>query len=437
VVGKSLVKRIKPAKQLIGEVILPGDKSISHRVAILGSFASGISEISDFSPGKDCTSTINCLKSLGVKITRNSEKSHEYTIYGTGYDGLREAVNVLNAGNSGTTMRLLGGLLAAQPFFSIINGDASLRTRPMKRLIDPLRLMGAEIHGRNYDTFAPLVIRGRKLHGISYKLPMPSAQIKSAVLLAGLFATGRTTVKQDQPSRDHTERLLKYMGADIDDKRNDVSIMPITRPLKPLKLRVPGDISAAAYWLVAGAIHPDAELDIRDCGVNPTRTGIIDVLLDMGAKIRIRNQRIECNEPIADISIESSKLRAIEIKGALIPRLIDEIPILAVAACFAKGTTVIKDAGELRVKESDRISATVKELTRLGAKIEALPDGMIIHGGSHLRGSDVRSYSDHRLAMSFAIAGLVATGRTLIQNPETVEISYPNFWNVLGNIVRY
>ena len=288
----------------------------------------------------------------------------------------------------------------------------------MNRLIEPLRLMGAEIYGRNNNSFAPLVIRGKKLHGISYKLPMPSAQIKSAILLAGLFATGKTTIEQNQLSRDHTERLLKQMGAEINAEHSYVSIMPILRQLKSLRLRVPGDISSAAYWLVAGAIHPNSKIKIVNCGINPTRTGIIDVLLSMGAKIKIENQRVECNEPVADLSIESSQLKAIEIKGAIVPRLIDEIPILAVAACFAKGTTIIRDAGELRVKESDRITATVKELTRLGAKIEALPDGMVIHGGTPLRGAEVTSYSDHRLAMSFAIAGLVATGKTIVRKPK-------------------
>ena len=436
-VRKSLIKIVKPAKQLAGEVVLPGDKSISHRAAILGSLASGISEVSNFSPGKDCASTINCLKSLGVRISRNSSEFLTLNIYGAGGDGLREAINVLNAGNSATTMRLLGGVLAAQPFLSIIGGDASLRTRPMNRLIEPLRLMGAEIYGRNNNSFAPLVISGKKLHGITYKLPMPSAQIKSAILLAGLFATGGTIIEQNQLSRDHTERLLKHMGAEINAEHSYVSIMPIIRQLKSLRLRVPGDISSAAYWLVAGAIHPNSKIKIVNCGINPSRTGIIDVLLSMGAKIEIENQRVECNEPIADLSIESSQLRAIEIKGALVPRLIDEIPILAVAACFAKGTTIIRDAGELRVKESDRITATVKELTRFGGKIEALPDGMVIHGVTPLRGAEVTSYSDHRLAMSFAIAGLVATGKTIVRKPQAAEISYPDFWKVLENLARY
>ena len=415
-VGKSLNITVKQAKQLIGEVVLPGDKSISHRAAIFGSLASGVSEISNFSPGKDCASTLNCLKFLGIKINRNSTESHTLNIHGAGSDSLKEAISVLNAGNSATTMRLLGGLLAAQPFLSIISGDASLRTRPMKRLIEPLLLMGAEIYGRNNDSFAPLVILGKKLHGISYRLPVPSAQIKSAILLAGLFATGKTTIEQNEASRDHTERMLKYMGADINAGHRNVSIMPTVQPLKPLRLRVPGDISSAAYWLVAAAIHPNSKIKILNCGVNPTRTGIIDVLLDMGALIKIENQRMVCNEPVADLFIESSKLRAIEIKGALVPRLIDEIPVLAVAACFAKGTTVIRDASELRVKESDRITTTVEGLTRLGAKIEALPDGMVIHGGLSLRGAEVKCYSDHRLVMSFAIAGLMDNRITKVDN---------------------
>jgi 3-phosphoshikimate 1-carboxyvinyltransferase len=333
-------------------------------------------------------------------------------------------------------MRLLSGVLAAQPFLSIISGDASLRARPMKRLIEPLQLMGAEIYGRRNNSLAPLVIRGKKLHGITYSLPMPSAQIKSAILLAGLFATGKTIVKQSQVSRDHTERLLKQMGAEIEIDKDYISLKPLVKPLTPVSLYVPGDISSAAYWLVGGAIHPNARIKIVNCGVNPTRTGIVDVLLAMGAEIKIENQRLECNEPVADIYIESSQLKAIESKEEMIPRLIDEIPILAVAACFARGTTRIKGAGELRVKESDRIATTVEELSRLGARIEALPDGMVIHGGYRLLGTEVRSHSDHRLAMSLAIAGLMARGKTTIEKPQVAEISYPDFWGQLEKLVK-
>lgn len=436
-VEKALSRKIKPAKQLSGEVVVPGDKSISHRAAILGSLASGLSEISNFSPGNDCLSTLRCLRTLGVRISRQAGGPLSVYIHGSGSTGLKEAKNVLNAGNSATTMRLLSGVLAAQPFLSIISGDASLRSRPMKRLIEPLQLMGAEIYGRSNNSLAPLVIRGRKLHGVTYSLPMPSAQIKSAVLLAGLFATGKTIIEQSQISRDHTERLLKQMRAEIDIGEGYISLNPLTKPLTPVNICVPGDISSAAYWLVAGAIHSNARVKIVNCGINPTRTGIVDVLLAMGAKIKLENRRLECNEPVADIYIESSQLKAIEIKGEIIPRLIDEIPILAVAACFARGTTIIKDAGELRVKESDRIATTVGELSRLGAKIEALPDGMLIHGGTPLMGTDVRSHSDHRLAMSLAVAGLVAKGETTVEKPQVAEISYPDFWEQLEKLVKY
>ena len=436
-VGKALTKKIKRAKRLAGEVVVPGDKSISHRAAILCSLASGLSEIGNFSPGNDCLSTLSCLKSLGVRISKKESKALSLYIQGSASTSLQEARNVLNAGNSATTMRLLSGILAAQTFLSIITGDASLRARPMKRLIEPLQLMGAEIYGRCSNSLAPLVIRGKKLHGISYSLPIPSAQIKSAILLAGLFATGKTTIKQPQISRDHTERLLKQMGVEISINTGYISLTPLTKPLAALNLHVPGDISSAAYWLVAGAIHPNASIKVVNCGINPTRTGIIDALLAMGARIKLENRRLECNEPVADIYIESSRLRAIEIKGEIVPRLIDEIPILAVAACFAIGTTIIKDASELRVKESDRIAATVSELSCLGARIKALPDGMVIHGGIPLDGAEVSSHSDHRLAMSLAIAGLVAKGETIIEKPQVAEISYPDFWEQLEKVVEY
>lgn len=436
-VGETLITRVKLAKQLSGQIEVPGDKSICHRAAILASLAAGTSEISNFSPGHDCLSTLSCLRSLGVKISRQYGNASTLHIQGIGSTGLREAQNILNAGNSGTTMRLLSGVLAAQSFLSIISGDASLRSRPMKRLIEPLHLMGASIYGRNGNSLAPLAIIGQKLRGITYSLPMPSAQIKSAILLAGLFASGKTVIKQSQVSRDHTELFLKQMGAEIDVHKDYISLMPLTKSLTSINLCVPGDISSAAYWMVAGAIHPDARIKILNCGINPTRTGIIDVLLTMGAKIKLENQRLECNEPVADIYVESSQLKATEIKGSIIPRLIDEIPILAVAACFARGTTIIKGAGELRVKESDRIATTVGELSHLGARIEALPDGMVIHGSSRLQGDNVWSHSDHRLAMSLAIAGLVASGETRIEKPQIAEISYPDFWEHLKKLAKY
>jgi 3-phosphoshikimate 1-carboxyvinyltransferase len=435
-VEKALLRRVSPPKQLVGEVAVPGDKSISHRALILSSLASGDSKISNISPGRDCQSTIKCLRALGIRFARQESKPVAILIHGVGNTSLAEAKNILNVGNSATTMRLLSGVLATQPFLSIFTGDRSIRARPMKRLIEPLRLMGAEIYGCGKDSFAPLVIRGKRLHGIAYSLPIPSAQIKSAILLAGLFADGNTEIREPHRSRDHTERLLKRMGAKLESDNSHVFLTPLTNPLNLVDLCVPGDISSAAYWLVAGAIHPEAKIEIPDCGINPTRTGIIDALLAMGAKLKIENQRLEGNETIADLHVESSRLKAIEIGGDMIPRLIDEIPLLAVAACVAQGDTLIREAGELRFKESDRIKATARELSRLGASIEELSDGMVIHGGRLLLGAEVRSHFDHRLAMTLAIAGLVASGSTLIHNARVAEISYPDFWKEIEKLAR-
>ena len=430
--AKAEKRTIKPCPTLEGEIILPGDKSISHRAVILNSLTRDGARIDNFAPGRDCLATVRCLKALGVKIDRmGSSDSHTLSVSGTGEDGLKEASNVLNAQNSATTMRLLGGLLASQPFLSVITGDASLRNRPMGRLIEPLRLMGADIWGRGRDSFAPLVIKGGKLRGIDFTLPVPSAQIKSAILLAGLFASSNSVLYQIIPSRDHTERMLKWMGASLESRGNLISLLPLSNPLVPVDLRVPGDISSAAYFLVAGAIHPNARLVIKDCGINPTRTGIIDILLAMGARLKIYNERLEAGEPLADIVVESSELTGTEVGGDTIPRLIDEIPVLAVAGCVAKGKTVIRDAGELRVKESDRIATVVSELSRLGAKIEPLPDGMVIYGGKPLAGTEVDSHFDHRLAMSLAVAGLVAKGETAVKHAQVAQVSYPTFWQDL------
>jgi 3-phosphoshikimate 1-carboxyvinyltransferase len=434
---RAKTRTIKPGPRLEGEVVLPGDKSISHRAVILNSLAKGEAKIDNFAPGGDCLATVKCLRALGVKIGRQgSGDSSTLLVSGAGEDGLKEASNVLDAENSATTMRLLGGLLASQPFLSIITGDASLRSRPMGRLIEPLRLMGAEVWGRGRDSFAPLVIKGNGLQGIDFTLPIPSAQIKSAILLAGLFARGNTALHQKIPSRDHTERMLKQMGASLESRGNSISLLPLSSLLIPLNLRVPGDISSAAYFLVAGAIHPNARMVIKGCGINPTRTGIIDILLAMGARVKIDNERLEAGEPLADIVVESSELKGIEVGGDIIPRLIDEIPVLAVAGCVARGKTVIRDAGELRVKESDRIATVVSELSRLGAKIEPLPDGMVIYGGSSLSGTEVDSHLDHRLAMSLAVAGLIATGETTIKNAQVAQISYPAFWQAWQQILN-
>jgi len=429
------IRTIKPCPRLEGEVVLPGDKSISHRAVILNSLAKGKAEIDNFAPGRDCLATVKCLRALGVKIGRKeSRDTPTLLVSGTGEDGLKEAGNVLDAQDSATTMRLLGGLLSSQPFLSVITGDASLRNRPMGRLIEPLRLMGAEVWGRGQDSFAPLVIKGKKLRGIDFTLPVPSAQIKSAILLAGLFARGNTVLHQAIPSRDHTERMLKLMGASLESQGNSISLLPLSSPLVPVNPCVPGDISSAAYFLVAGAIHPNARIVIRDCGINPTRTGIIDILLAMGARLKIDNERLETGEPLADIVVESSELKGIEVGGDIIPRLIDEIPVLAIAGCVAKGKTVIRDAGELRVKESDRIATVASEFSRLGAKIEPLPDGMVIYGGRPLSGTDVDSHFDHRLAMSLAVAGLIAKGETTIKHAQVAQVSYPAFWQTLLSV---
>jgi 3-phosphoshikimate 1-carboxyvinyltransferase len=433
--SRAETRTIKPCARLEGEVVLPGDKSISHRAVILNSLARGKAKIDNFAPGRDCLATIRCLRALGVKIGRKGTRdSPTLLVSGTGEDGLKEAKNVLDAQDSATTMRLLGGLLSSQPFLSVITGDVSLRNRPMGRLIEPLRLMGAEIWGRGLDSFAPLVIKGKKLRGIDFTLPVPSAQIKSAILLAALFAHGNTTLHQTIPSRDHTERMLKRMGASLKSQGSSISLLPLGNPLVPANLRVPGDISSAAYFLVAGAIQTNAKIVIRDCGINPTRTGIIDILLAMGAKLKIDNERLEAGEPLADIVVESSELKGIEVSGDIIPRLIDEIPVLAVAGCVAKGKTVIRDAGELRLKESDRIATVASELSRLGAKIEPLPDGMVIYGSRHLAGTEVDSHFDHRLAMSLAVAGLIAKGETTIKHAQVAQVSYPAFWQTLQRV---
>jgi 3-phosphoshikimate 1-carboxyvinyltransferase len=435
--SRAETRTIKPCPKLEGEVVLPGDKSISHRAVILNSLAKGEAEIDNFAPGRDCLATVKCLRALGVKIGREgSRDSSTLLVSGTGEDGLKEASNVLDAQDSATTMRLLGGLLSSQPFLSVITGDASLRNRPMGRLIEPLRLMGAEVWGRGRDSFAPLVINGKKLRGIDFTLPVPSAQIKSAILLAGLFACGNTVLHQTIPSRDHMERMLKRMGASLESQGSSISLLPLSSPLVPVNLRVPGDISSAAYFLVAGAILHNAKIVIRDCGINPTRTGIIDTLLAMGAKLKIDNERLEAGEPLADIVVESSELKGIEVGGDIIPRLIDEIPVLAVAGCVAKGKTVIRNAEELRVKESDRIATVASELSCLGAKIEPLPDGMVIYGGRPLSGTEVDSHFDHRLAMSLAVAGLIAKGETTIKHAQVAQVSYPAFWQTLRQVLN-
>ncbi len=425
-------RRVAAAKALSGDIQLPGDKSISHRAVILNSIAHGNAKISNFAQSDDCRSTIACLQSLGVQIELS--KDDTVNIQGMADRGLQEPEDVLDAGNSGTTMRLITGLLSAQLFFSVITGDKSLCSRPMDRVIQPLRLMGAQIWGRDGDSKAPLTIKGGILNGIRYELPVASAQLKSALLLAGLFGQGDTVVIEPAPSRDHTERMLKAMGVTVEVDGRSISLSPGS--LRATDVIVPGDISSAAFWLVAGAIHPQAKLSIYNVGINPTRSGIIEVLQSMGAKLKIDNEREVSGEPVADLHIESSSLTGIEIGGDIIPRLIDEIPLIALAGSVASGKTVIKDAQELRVKESDRISTTIEELSKLGADIEELPDGMIINGGKSLSAAECDSHGDHRLAMVLGIAALVSDGEMTIDKAEAVDVSYSGFWQHLTQISR-
>ncbi|MFO8009199.1 MAG: 3-phosphoshikimate 1-carboxyvinyltransferase [Dehalococcoidia bacterium] len=426
-----MAQALRKPRRLKGEITPPSDKSISHRSLILNSMAAGEASISNFLPAADCLSTLSCLQAIGVNIEL---RGSEVRLRGAGGAGFTRPDSVLNAGNSGTTTRLLSGLLATQPFTSTITGDDSLRLRPMVRIIEPLRLMGARIEGK--DGKAPLTITGGNLHGIRYKTPVPSAQVKSAILIASLAAEGATVVEEPAISRDHTERMLLAMGADIRPEYLTVTLNPAVSALNTLNISIPGDISSAAFWLVAGVIHPEARITIRGTGMNPTRNGIIEVLQSMGASIIIENQRLEGYEPIADLMVESSALKGVEIRGDLIPRLIDEIPVIAVAASVARGTTVIRDAAELRVKESDRIKATVTELTRMGAQIEETPDGMVIQGVSKLRGAQCQTYVDHRLAMAIAVAGICAEGETFLSEYESVDISYPDFWRDLERIIN-
>ena len=414
-------------------VVPPGDKSISHRAALLNAISDGRAKVTNFCVGDDRTSMLGCLRGLGVEIEESVEDGVEtFTIEGMGLDGLSEPSDYLYAGNSGTTMRLVSGLLASQTFFSVITGDSSLRGRPMKRILTPLSMMGARVMGRGGGSLAPLAFDGGGLHGIEYEMPVASAQLKSCILIAGLFAEGETSVIQPAESRDHTERMMASMGADVD---KDGLKLTVRRPsrLASLDIQVPCDISGAAFWLVAGAAHPNARVTVRGVGINPSRTGVLDVLSDMGANIRMENVREIGNEPSADLVVESSDLRGVEISGDVIPRVIDELPVLAVAASQATGQTVIRDAAELRVKESDRIAATVAGLDALGAKVRETEDGMMIEGGSKLAGAEVQSFGDHRIAMSMAIAGLIADGATTVGESEAVDVSYPTFWGELEN----
>lgn len=431
-----IIQRPASGLSLQGRVRVPGDKSISHRALMLGAIAQGETQIQGLLLGEDPRSTAACFRALGAEI---SELNTELVkVKGIGLGNFQEPINVLDAGNSGTTMRLMLGLLASHPgrFFTV-TGDGSLRSRPMSRVVKPLQQMGAQIWGRKNNTLAPLAIQGQALQPIHYHSPIASAQVKSCILLAGLNTEGQTTVTEPALSRDHSERMLRAYGAElsIDPDTNSVTITGGAK-LYGQTVIVPGDISSAAFWLVAGAIVPGSDLVVENVGVNPTRTGILEALALMGADIQLENQREVAGEPVADIRVRSGGLKSCTIAGDIIPRLIDEIPILAVAAAFAEGTTIIRDAEELRVKESDRITVMAQQLNKMGAKITELPDGMEITGGTPLVGAEVDSHTDHRIAMSLAIAALNATGTTTIHRAEAAAISYPNFTNTLREICQ-
>lgn len=424
-------KVVSPVKGLKGEIKVPGDKSISHRAVMFGAIANGQTTIEGFLPGEDCLSTISCFQKLGVQIEQKGEK---VIVNGKGWEGLKEPTEILDVGNSGTTTRLMLGILATRPFHSVVIGDSSIAKRPMARVTAPLRQMGAHIDGRGEGNYTPLSIRGGATKGISYTSPVASAQVKSALLLAGLQSEGQTTITEPHKSRDHTERMLKAFGVELEEDQTTVTVRG-RQALKAQNVVVPGDISSAAFFLVAGAIVPNSEIKLLNVGINETRTGIIDVLNQMGAKLEISNDRTINEEKIADLTIKTSKLSGIEIGGEIIPRLIDEIPVIAVLATQASGTTVIKDAEELKVKETNRIDTVVGQLKQLGANIEATEDGMIIHGPTPLNGGKVESFGDHRIGMAMAIAGCIANSEVEIKDVEAIDVSYPNFFDHLVRLV--
>jgi len=415
---------------LRGTVTVPGDKSISHRAAIFGAIAEGTTRIRNFLPANDCLATLDVVRGLGIDIEYGSE---EVLVHGRGMHGLHEPTRPLECGGSGTTMRLMSGLLAGQPFYSVLASNAQLARRPMDRVAVPLRAMGATILGRESGRFAPLSIVGTPLKGINYQMPVASAQVKSAILLAGLFAEGETSVVEPAPSRDHTERMLGAMGAPLDVEGNVVSVARAAR-LSALDIQVPGDISSAAFLMAAAAIVPGSRITIPGVGLNPGRVGIVNVLTRMGAALRLHNERLDNGEPVADIEIEYRPLRGTQISPEEVPGLIDELRVLAVIATQAEGVTEVRGAAELRVKETDRIATTVSELRRLGADIEALPDGFVVHGPVRLKGAEVSSHGDHRLAMSLAVAALAADGESTIEETACIADSFPGFEQALASL---
>lgn len=415
---------------LRGELEIPGDKSISHRAIMFGSLAEGTTEITHFLQGADCLSTISCFQKLGIDIENRTDK---ILIYGKGLHGLSAPTEILDCGNSGTTTRLISGILSGQQFTSTLTGDSSIQKRPMKRIMDPLCQMGADITSVRGNNCAPLTIKGSKLKGIHYHSPIASAQVKSAILLAGLYADGETKVTEPYISRNHSEIMLSHFGASVRTDNTTAIVLP--EPiLKGQKIAVPGDISSAAYFIAAGLLIPGSEILLKNVGINPTRDGILRVAKEMGGNIELLNVNTDNGEPTADLLIKFSALKGITIGGEIIPTLIDEIPIIAIMAAFARGTTVIKDAAELKVKESDRIQVMVDNLKAMGADIESTDDGMIIHGGKDLHGAIIDSHKDHRIAMSFAIASLLADGHMTILDKDCVNISFPSFYSDLNRL---
>ncbi len=412
------IKKIASAN---GSVTVPGDKSISHRAVMLGALADGTTKITGFLRGADCLSTIDCFRNMGIEI---DDDGSSVIVHGKGLHGLSKPQKMLYTGNSGTTTRLLCGILSGQPFDTDITGDASICKRPMKRVREPLSLMGAQIDG----DFCPLHITGGKLHGMDYKMTVASAQVKTALILAGLYADGETIIHEKEKSRDHTELMLKAMGADISVDGNTITVRP-GNSLKAQDIDVPGDISSAAFFMVLGAVMPDSCVTIKNVGINPTRTGIIDVFKAMGADMEITDERIVTGEKVADITVRTSALKGVEIGGDIIPRLIDELPVIAVAAVFAKGTTVIRDAHELKVKETNRIRAVVDEFKKCGIDITETEDGMIINGGNPIHGADFKTYGDHRMAMSLTILAQLADGNSTLDDSECVAVSYPDYFD--------
>ena len=417
-------------KGLSGSIAVPGDKSISHRSVMFGAISEGVTTVSNFLPGDDCLSTISCFRKLGVQI---EEHENELRIIGKGLDGLSEPIEFLDVGNSGTTIRLMLGILSGRTFFAALQGDHSIGKRPMTRVTVPLREMGAQIEGRKNGEYTPIAIRGGNLKPIHYQMPVASAQVKSSLLFAGLQADGETTIIEKTESRDHTERMIRHFGGEIQKEDGRITIKG-GQKLSGTHVHVPGDISSAAFFLVAGAIIPNSEITLKNVGFNPTRTGIIDVMKKMGADIQILKSEDQAFEPYGDLLIKTSQLKGTIIEGDLIPRLIDEIPIIALLATQAEGTTIIKDAQELKVKETNRIDTVVNELKKLGANIIATDDGMIINGKSNLQGGTVSSHGDHRIGMMLAIAAAICTDEVYLENPAAISVSYPNFFTHLNQL---